>query len=98
MDDQDFDTATIFHGMPLQNSAALAAALSLARSHFNEFGLPQPPIPDNAAGFSPCTLLITERHNLGTGERIGRIRFLRNEVTTLFDQEWSIAKPRRRAG
>jgi len=79
----------------LQNLTSLGVALIWTAEHFAEFGLPAAPIPKNVSSFPPGNLLVTDRSNIGTGERIGRILFFRDDGATLFDQEWTIAEPDR---
>ena len=92
-DKDGFRVAVLIRMPMLRTGAALAYALTETRRYFDDGQSPQPPLPDDPACFIPCTLLVTERYKVGTGERIGRIQFLRDgsENVILFDQEWTVA-------
>ena len=81
----------------IKTVASMAYALGLIRQHFEFPGLvqAQPPMPNNAVSLIPSSVVITDTFNIATGERIGRIRFLRdpnaeNMDDTYFDQNWLI--------
>lgn len=94
VDVEGFHTSKMVEGGPLKNISALMFALNEACKLYTDFDNPPPPIPDNVATFVPCSILVTDRHNLGTGERIGRIQFFRLDGTGLSDQTWTITKSR----
>ena len=82
----------------IQNVASMAYALGLIRQHFEFPGLiqAQPPMPDDVISLIPSSVVITDKFDIATGERVGRIRFLRDIQAedmddTLYDREWMIS-------
>jgi hypothetical protein len=73
-------------------------ALTAARKLYMDFNNPPPPFPDDVTTFPPCSILVTERRNIGTGERIGRVRFFRPDGSALSDQTWTVASASSQVG
>jgi hypothetical protein len=92
-DADGFRSALTFENTRVENPAAFAMSVALARKLYTDFGQPPPPIPDSLS--FPCSMRITERHKIGTGERIGRVQFLHLDgEMVLFDQVWMVAETR----
>lgn len=90
-DAEGFQSALMFENTRVENPAAFAMSAALACKLYTDFGQPPPPMPDKLC--FPCSMLITERHKIGTGERIGRVQFLHlNGETLLFDQVWTVTE------
>ena len=93
--------ATLIRIPQIKNGAAMGFALSETHKYFTNpeaiaLGWTPPPIPADVLGFIPCALLITDGHNIVTGENTGRIRFLRDvqgsdEMATHSDQTWVLS-------
>ena len=83
-------TVVMVEVLNLSTPSQLAEALVDARKYFNEFRLPQPPIPRNFSALLPCDLLITETHG-EDGSRTGRIKFTDPTGQVLYVREWAIA-------
>lgn len=83
---------TMVKAGPLTNLAALLFTMNEAMKLYTDFGNPPPPTPDNLADLPPCSLLVTEQHDVGTGKRIGRIQIFRTGETVAFDQQWIVAQ------
>src|SRR5258708_875958 len=75
-DAEGYRSSIMVRATHLANAAAVEFTLNEARKLYTDFGKPPPPVPANAGGLAPCSILVTERHKSGTGERIGRIQFL----------------------
>ena len=79
------------HTKRAETGAAITAAL--VRELYADIDNPAPPMPDRLS--FPCSMRITARHNIRTGERIGRVQFLSlSGDAVLFDDVWTVAKAR----
>ena len=93
-----FRSSTLLRIPMIKNAAVMAYALKLNKDYFTAYpalNWASPPLPADMASFIPCTLLVTDRSNIATGEIIGRIRFLQDvdgydTEATYFDEEWII--------
>ena len=93
-DEEGFRHAIMVKATPVASAAALAHVLAQACKLYTEFGNPPPPAPSNLALFVPCSVLVHERHNVGTGERIGVIQLFRPNGAVSFEKEWRITDAR----
>ncbi len=92
-DEDGFQSSVIVRATHLTNAAAVELSIAAARKVYTDSGHPPPPFPDNALMLAPCSILVTERSDVGTGERIGHIQFLQPDGDmgfdgALFDQVW----------
>jgi hypothetical protein len=92
-DAEGFRSALLFENTRVENLAAFAMSATFARKLYTGFGKPPPPMPDSLS--FPCSMRITERDKLSTGEQIGRVQFVHlDNETVLFDQVWTVSEPR----
>ena len=89
-DADGFRSVLMFENTRVENIAAFAYSAGLARKLYTDFGNPPPPMPVTPLRY-PCSMRVTEREKVGTGERIGRVQFVDlADDTMLFDQTWAI--------
>ncbi|HET7086034.1 MAG TPA: hypothetical protein VFI23_14750 [Rhizomicrobium sp.] len=81
--------AILVRGANLTNAAMVLHTVALARKYCADYRIPQPPLPADAASFAPCTLEMSEWKD-DDGGRIGRLQFLRDDGSVIFDQEWRL--------
>jgi hypothetical protein len=94
VDADGFQSALMFENTRVGNAAVFATSASLAHKLYTDYGNPPPPMPDKLR--FPCSMRVTERHNTGTGERIGRVQFLHlDSGAVLFDESWTVAEARK---
>jgi hypothetical protein len=80
----------LFKAENLTSAAYVAGAVIQMLQHLGELGISAPPLPPNPAGLAPCNIHVSEGEG-PAGERMGRIRFVKDNGAELFHREWLIA-------
>ena len=83
------ETAKIIEVTDLQTPASLAMTVVEVRQFFDEYHLPQPPLPDNVLTLAPCSLLIIETQ-AAAGRTDARITITNPQGDTLYEREWQL--------
>ncbi len=92
--DDGFQTVPLFQSRKIRNEASLDFVLAQVLAFCDSRQLPRPQMLTGAATHFPCRIILSERRNRATDERIGRMQVVHDDGTGLLDVRWQIALPR----